>query len=136
MSYRQPQESWTAVVRGAVVCGIEKDATPNLRTADVCRHNYAVCFDQIYSNTFHVGKDMTRKHGATYAQSQLTWLLSKGDLILSDEPRKVEISFQLELKDLSAGKIHLEILRNSADEEKRPRRYQNARDGWSPRVPS
>ena len=124
------------MVRGAVVCGIEKDATPNLRTADVCRHNYAVCFDQIYSNTFHVGKDMTRKHGATYAQSQLTWLLSKGDLILSDEPRKVEISFQLELKDLSAGKIHLEILRNSADEEKRPRRYQNARDGWSPRVPS
>ncbi|KAI4693068.1 uncharacterized protein J4E88_001439 [Alternaria novae-zelandiae] len=134
MSYRQPKESWTAVVRGAVVCGIEKDAIPNLRRTDVCRHNYAVCFDQLYSNTFHVEKDMTQIHGATYAQSQLTWLLNKGDLVLSDQPRKEEVSFQLTLRDLSAGKTQLEIFRNSDDEDQRPRRYQNAKEGRSIRL--
>ncbi|KAI4930473.1 uncharacterized protein J4E92_004305 [Alternaria infectoria] len=134
MSYRQPKESWTAVVRGAVVCGIEKDAIPNLRKTDVCRHNYAVCFDQLYSNTFHVEKDMTQIHGATYAQSQLTWLLNKGDLVLSDQPRKEEVSFQLTLRDLSAGKTQLEIFRNSDDEDQRPRRYQNAKEGRSIRL--
>ncbi|KAF1828846.1 hypothetical protein BDW02DRAFT_200221 [Decorospora gaudefroyi] len=126
MSYRQPQESWTAVVRGAVVCGIEKGALPNLRKTDACRHNFAICLDELYSKTRHAARDITQIHGATYAQSQLTWLLNKGDLILCDQVRRIEHPFQLRLKDLSAGKMQLPIYRNSAEEEKRPRRYNNS----------
>jgi hypothetical protein len=115
MSYRQPQESWTAVVRGAVVCGIEKAAVLNLRKTSACRHNFAICLDELYSKAHHASRDVAQIHGATYAQTQLTWLLTKGDLILSDQPRKVERPFQLRLKDLSAGKMQLPIYRNSEE---------------------
>lgn len=129
MRFRRPDDSWTAVVQGAVVCGIEKAHIPNLRRANSCRHSYAVCFDEDYNRMYHAGADMSRVNGRDVAEEQLKWLLNKGDLILSDKPRRAEQNFTLRLSKVRADTMRIPIYRNLSEEHERPTRLTNARDG-------
>jgi hypothetical protein len=129
MEFRRPQKSWTAVVRGAVICGIEKMDNPSLRLTNPCRHSYAFCQDEIYSATHHSDEDAIQIGGKTYAQSQLDWLLNKGDLILDHVPTIKEKTFDLRINRFRQDSLRLPIWRNLSDEKNRPIRYEDASDG-------
>lgn len=129
MKFRRPDESWTAVVQGAVVCGVEKASISNLRRTNACRHSYAVCLDEMFSRMHHSEQDVAQLNGRNVAASQLLWLLNKGDLILSDRSCIVEKEFDLRLGKLRQDTMKVEIYRNTSDEKERPTRFRNARDG-------
>ncbi|KAL6709496.1 hypothetical protein ACN47E_001431 [Coniothyrium glycines] len=128
MHLRTPRESWTAVVRGAVVCGIEKAGNTSLKRTNSCRHSYAFCQDEIYADSHHSSEDAVQIGALTYAQSQLDWILSKGDLILADEPTFRERSFILRLSRRRLDTLKLPIWRNLSHESERPVRFDDASD--------
>jgi len=131
MQYWSPQKSWTAAVRGAVICGIEKHESSNLRRATSYRHSYAVCLDESHALAHHGDQEDTLDHGAgTFAdKGQLTWLLNKGDLILSSESMKRSKTVHIRLLKQRQEKIALTIWQYSSDEEHRPASLQDATGG-------
>jgi hypothetical protein len=95
-----------------------------------CRHSYAVCLDELFSEHTHVQGDLMESKQNKFAQKQLIWLLNEGDIILADQPRKVEREFDIEFPKSRSGVIPLPIYRHSkTDEEERPTRFKNAIDG-------
>ena len=129
MEFCRPQKSWTAVVQGAVVCGIEKEANLSLKRTGACRNSYGICQDEIYSSADHSQDDAVQIAGSNFAQSQLDWLLSKGDLILFDRPTIKEKLLELRLVETRQDIIRVPIWRNLSSEEQRPTRYTDATDG-------
>jgi len=130
IKFRTPQESWTAIVRGAVVCGIEKGSISSIRRSTGCRHSYAICLDELFSEHTHAKVDMVETKQNRFAQSQLIWILNEGDVILADNPRRVERDFDIEFPRSRTGIMPFPIYRHSMDEEEdRPTRFKNARDG-------
>lgn len=129
MEFRRPQKSWTAVVRGAVVCGIEKLGNISLKHTNFCRYSYGICLNEIYTSAHHSQQDIVQLGGSIFAQSQLTWLLNKGDLILSDQPAQREKIIHLQLVKLRQDTIPLRIWQNLAAEKYRPTRLADATDG-------
>ncbi|KAN0071918.1 hypothetical protein V8E54_009647 [Elaphomyces granulatus] len=83
---RRPDTSWTAVVRGAVIFGIEK---PVLPTMSACSRSYGVSVSESFSETRHDIQDriVDPITEAPMAKEQLLWLIKKGDLILSNKPK-------------------------------------------------
>ncbi|KAJ8111356.1 hypothetical protein OPT61_g6033 [Boeremia exigua] len=128
MHFRRPNDSWTAVVQGAVVCGVEKASISNLRRTNACRYSYAVCLDEVFSRMHHSEQDVALLNGRNVAASQLIWMLKKGDLILSDQVCKREKEFDLRLGKLRQDSIKVEVYRNSSDDKERPTLFRNARD--------
>jgi hypothetical protein len=130
IKFRTPEESWTSVVRGGVVCGVEKTAISNLKRSTSCRHSYAICLDELFSDHIHEKSDMVETKQIQIAQAQLTYLLNEGDLILLDQPRIVEREFDFSFPRSRSGVIRLPIYRHSMSEgEERPTRFKNAIDG-------
>lgn len=129
MQFRRPQKSWTAVVRGAVVCGVEKTGNDSLKRTKSCRHSYGLCLDEIYSSSHHSRDDAKQIGETTLANSQLDWLLNKGDLVLSGSPTIVEKTVKLRLMKLRQDTLKLPVWRNLSDEKYRPIRYDDAADG-------
>jgi len=86
---RRPDTSWTAVVRGAAIFGIEKPVLPSM---SACSRSYGVSVSESFSNIRHNVKDHFI-HKVPMAMEQLLWLIKKGDLILSNEPRVVKQNF-------------------------------------------
>ncbi|KAJ4412725.1 hypothetical protein N0V91_000487 [Didymella pomorum] len=128
MKFRRPSESWTAVVQGAVVCGVEKDTIMNLRRTNRCRYSYAVCLDEVFNKMNHFDEELAQLNGRNVAASQLIWLLNEGDLVLRDKPCKVEQKFDLRLGKTRPGTIEVPIYRNLSGEVERPTRFRNAQD--------
>jgi hypothetical protein len=91
ITLRVPDTSWTAVVRGAALCGLERDKVPNLSVASSCPRSYGISRMEPYSNILHDEEDRTNHNvtGEQIAAGQMTWLIKKGDLILSDKPQPV-----------------------------------------------
>jgi hypothetical protein len=128
--YWRPQKSWTAVVRGAVVCGIEKHGIRSLKRTNSCRHSYAICLDESYSSAYHGRQEEFIEHGGdTFAKGQLTWLLNKGDLILFNEPAKRSKTVHIRLLKPRQDMMTLTIWQYLSDEEHRPTRREDATDG-------
>jgi len=131
--FRTPEQSWTAIVRGAVVCGIEKDTISSLRRSTYCRHSYAICLDELFLGHTHADTDLVKTKQNTFAQSQLIWILNEGDVVLDDNPRRVERDFDIEFPRNRTGIIPFPIYRHSmSEEEERPKRFKNSRDGKCP----
>jgi hypothetical protein len=130
IKFRTPQESWTSIVRGAVVCGIEKDSISSLKKSTHCRHSYAICLDELFLEQKHEKCDMVETNRNKFAQSQLLWVLNEGDVILADQPRRVTREFDIEFPRSRAGVIPISVYRHSmSEDEERPTRFKNARDG-------
>lgn len=131
VNIRIPDTSWTSVVRGAVICGIEKATAINLAKATSCLHSYGIAVNQPFSATDHDLKDLVEHttNGIQYAQGHLIWLLVKGDLILSDRPKVGEetITVSFSTPDNRSGKVT--IYRYSDDD--RPKRLRTAKHGKS-----
>lgn len=126
---RKPEKSWTAVVRGAVICGIEKNTTQNLIKATPCRHSYGVSVSLLYSDVYHsqrdrVVDDVTK---LSLASEQLLWLLNKGDLVRSNAPLKGEQEITISFNKIEPRKGTVTIYMYS-DDTFRPESLRNSRD--------
>src|ERR1700753_4053254 len=106
----RPGNSWTAVVRGAVLCGIEKVNIPNLSVATACRRYYGVCGDKIFVE-HEYGADSREQNpfmnNDNLVKGQIHWILSKGDLILSNKPTEQKVSITVEFGESTkrSGKL-------------------------------
>lgn len=92
------RRSLTAVVRGAVIYGVEKGRHENVKYMSAAKDNFAICLDY----TFH-------------------WFARKGDLILSTQRRSsVSKGFFLKLKSCPMRKFEVPIYkycsRNDGDD--------------------
>ncbi|KAN0071932.1 hypothetical protein V8E54_009661 [Elaphomyces granulatus] len=89
---RRPNTSWTAVVRGAAIFGIEKPVIPAMSASS---RSYGVSVSESFSEIRHSVQDRFVHPIARVpmAQEQLLWLIKKGDLILSDGPKVIEQRF-------------------------------------------
>ena len=108
---RRPDTSWTAVVRGAVICGTEKATLRNVSIARPCKRNYGILVDAKFSLLEHQEQDrvVDTQNGLVMAQGQIHWLLDKGDLILSDKQKKVEVPIAVSFPDDTKGRRELAI---------------------------
>src|SRR5689334_16370798 len=78
--------SWTAVVRGAAMHGIEKKSLKHAVRTSSSEHNYAIAFDRVQAKGAD-SKDRQHEHpvtGKTMGTDLLTWMIREGDLILLD----------------------------------------------------
>jgi len=67
--------------------------------------------------------------GGTFAKGQLTWLLNKGDLVLSNKPTKRSKTIHIRLVKQRRDVMTLKIWQYICDEEQRPTRLDDATDG-------
>jgi hypothetical protein len=130
----RPDTSWTAVVRGAVICGIEKqnDFQSQFVTMEECQRSYGLAVSEEYSAIKHLEpKDVApSKLSQTYmAEEQMLWLIRKGDVLLSDLPREVStpVALQFDINDVHLRRGKMPIYGSS--DERAPNRYRGARRG-------
>lgn len=127
ITLRRPDTSWTAVVRGAVICGIEKQNTQNLIRTSFCHHNYGISVNQLFSDTYHPQQDLVSgASGRAMAQGQLLWLLNKGDVVLSNKPYKAEQDITVSFTKTEKRQGTVTIYRYSDDD--RPTRFYIAKE--------
>lgn len=120
----RPDTSWTAVVQGAVICGIKSRVTPNLMKASYCRYNYGITMMDDFSNDFDTqANDRIDSETGIYDEDQMIWLLNKGDLVLSTQPLRAEQDIILKFSRLEDRKRTIRIFGYS--DEDRPPRFQN-----------
>lgn len=131
MNLRRPETSWTAVVQGAVICGIEKETTKNLVKATSCLHNYGIRVAEVFSDTYHDPRDEVTNEisGMKMAEGQLLWLLNKGDVVLSSKPYKAEQDITVAFKKTEERSGQITIYRFSEDDEERPMHFRNSKEG-------
>jgi hypothetical protein len=101
-----------------------------MKRSTYCRHSYAVCLDELFSEHTHTATDMVETKQNKFAQSQMFWTLNEGDIVLADAPRRVERVFDIEFPRSKSGNVFLPIYRHSMNEdEERPTRFKGAQDG-------
>ena len=133
MTLRVPDKSITAVVQGAVICGIEKNITTNLIKVTSCRHSYGIRVAEDFSELRNDQRDVIKDEvtGEIKADGQMRWLLNKGDAVRSDKPLEVkqEINVRFEKTDERSPKTGKVRIWQWSQEENRPKRYNNRRNG-------
>jgi hypothetical protein len=84
MQLRRPKTSWSAVVRGAVLCGVEKGDHPGLVRTSAFEKSYGIVLHTAASNIDNPGAPLmlSRHSQAIFAEAQMIWLFGKGDVIL------------------------------------------------------
>ena len=130
---RVPDTSWTAVARGAVLCGIEKDSMTNIVRTATCEKSYGIAVDDSFSHA-HDERDLARhpETGKMIAKNQMKWLINKGDLVMSDEPTVKEYKFVVRFKENEVAKMKGSVQVYSwAEDKHRPTRLLNAVKGQS-----
>jgi hypothetical protein len=123
-------ESWTAVVRGAVIHGIEKLDIKNLTVMESCPRSYGIILRQTYSATRHNHRSYyidAFTDNKTMANGQLVWLIQKGDLLLSNEQKEAEQMFAFTFRETESRKLRLCVYEYS--DEDLPSQFQNSREG-------
>jgi hypothetical protein len=119
-------QSWTAVVRGAVIFGIEKPLLPSM---SACSRSYGVSVTESFSDIRHNVKDCSVHPVAKVpmAEGQFLWLIKKGDLILSNEPKVVKQLFTKMFLEAEERTGTIPIY--SYDDDDLPERFANAQCG-------
>jgi hypothetical protein len=128
---RIPDTSWTAVARGAVICGIEKESMVGLVKTAACPKHYGIAVDESFSYA-NDEQDLDRNPvtGKMIARNQMRWLIGKGDVIASDKPTVKEHKFVVRFRENETEKKKGSVVIYSYPEDKhRPTRLSNARKG-------
>jgi hypothetical protein len=122
-------ERWTAIVRGAVLVGIEKARNADLMTVRPCPKNYGLLLAKEFSLVDNDKRDLEfdKVTNRPMAMNQMQWLFKKGDAILSNQSRKEEQIFLLRLTE--SGSKTGEIPIYTYPGEDIPTRFQNGM--WS-----
>jgi hypothetical protein len=132
VNIRCPDTAWTAVVRGAVLTGVEKALLPNLTTVSPCKRHYAVCADKVFSDVHHSGQHRVEnpyKTNNDLAKGQLHWLFSKGDLIFDNEPTERSAVLKVEFGENTNRSGRLAIYWYDDDDYPRPDSIYDASNG-------
>jgi hypothetical protein len=119
---------WTAVVRGATLCGVEhSQAVDSMIGAK--KHYGTVNMEKPSAIKNQNQADMFKDPitGKWIVRGQMNWLISKGDLILPDEPRTVMQRFFYKFMENSVRKGELPVYSWSKD--KAPERLMNIVNG-------
>lgn len=121
--------SWTAVVRGAVIHGIEKNQLANVVFVKTCPRSYGIILNEVFSGARSNREDLYTDSVAEdfMADKPITWLIKKGDLILPNEGKTMEKEFILRFQETRDRKFELPIYEYEDDDL--PDRFQNAREG-------
>jgi hypothetical protein len=120
---------WTAVVCGAVIHGIEKSHHSNVVFMRTSPRSFGIVLDEAYTPTKYGAKDRDTDFmtANVIAPRQITWLVKKGDVILSDEGKTSEKAFTFPFQETGVRKFGLPIYEYEDDDL--PDRFQNAREG-------
>lgn len=116
---RRPDTSWTAVVRGAVIHGIEKSVHKNLTIMKSCPRNYGILLNQSYSGVRHPKRAdcyIDPLTSRTMAASQMTWLIRKGDLLLSSQLKEGEERVTFKFSEEGSRKFSLAVYQYPDDD--------------------
>jgi hypothetical protein len=123
-------QRWTAVVRGAAICGVEK-INFKMHTMKAWSRYYGVSVDEKFSNIRHDVKDLKFDYMTQtwVAKGQLMWLIKKGDLIISDPqmPPVAEYSFDFMFPETHDRRGSIRIY--SYDDEDAPENLADAIGG-------
>ncbi|KAK3343427.1 hypothetical protein B0T25DRAFT_464384 [Lasiosphaeria hispida] len=89
VTVQRPQEGWTAVAQGGVLCAMGIGAN-NAVLAKPCPKHYGISGAEALSPWKHrdagIRLSADRIHGGNMALDQITWLVRKGDIVLPDCP--------------------------------------------------
>jgi hypothetical protein len=109
--------------------GIERDDHKNLAVMKTCPRYYGVMLHAGYSGAHHKRKDRydDTTTGREMANGQLTWLIAKGDLLLSTESKESQREFGFNFREHDDRKISLPVYEYSDDDV--PVYYHTATEG-------
>ena len=101
MKKRLIPQRWTAVVRGAALLGIEKSTSRALCTMTACPRSYGISVSEIFSEILHDARDRFKDPitNTPMAKEQLKWLIKKGDVVLSDQPKMARRWFTIAFQE-------------------------------------
>jgi hypothetical protein len=126
----RPKNAWTAVVRGAVLCGVEKNDLSDLSLATPCRRHYGICADQVFSELKHdpaYRKENPLMNNNDIVKGHIQWLLSKGDLILSNKPTIQRANISVKFGKSTDRSGRLPIYWYDDDRHRRPDNIQDSK---------
>jgi hypothetical protein len=121
----------TAVVRGAVIYGIEKAHYKNVTLTSTCSRSYGIALGEEYS----VYKDDRRDRytdsltNNAMAHKRLTWLMRRGDLLLSGATGEIEKEFMFPFQQTDDRKFKLPIYEYLGDDDDVPDRFETGQNG-------
>jgi hypothetical protein len=132
---------WTAVVQGAVIYGIEKASYKNVSVMSMCPRSYGIVLNEAYSARKFDSRDqvvdpLTNK---LMAQGQITWLIRRGDLLLSDATKETIKQFTYTFPENAERTFNFPIYEYPDDDDDVPDRYETGQNGKltkSPNKPS
>jgi hypothetical protein len=119
-------------VRGAVIHGIEKINRPNITYMKTCSRSYGIVLNETFKGSKFLLEDRYTDPitGDIQAHGQVTWLVKKGDLILSNEGRTSEKEFRVSFAGTEeASKRRSKLSIYEYEDDDLPDRFQNAREG-------
>jgi hypothetical protein len=125
----------TAVVRGAVIFGIENSSNDTTSSMSACPRSYGISADIAFSEIVyglgeHIRDDLTMKD---VARTQLKWLIKKGDLILSDQMRAASSLLKVDFKASQPKTVAIPIF--AYDNDDPPDSLTHAQNGSLPFLP-
>jgi hypothetical protein len=113
--------------------GIEKAHHKHVTLTATCSRSYGVALDELYSVYKYDRRD-TYTDPVTdrvMAQKQLTWLIRRGDLLLSDAKKVTEKEFMFPFQETDDRKFKLPIYQYQGDDEDDdvPDRFETGQHG-------
>jgi hypothetical protein len=126
---RRPETSWSAVVRGAVLCGVEKSNMQGLTMASSFVRSYGIVINTLSSDIENVGEERYRNPltGLTYAEGQMVWMLHKGDIILGNQVMSESKIFSVSFNGQQFGRRTSVIY--SFEDDDRPHNFHTGQNG-------
>jgi hypothetical protein len=96
---------------------------------ETCPRSYGVMLNRVYTGVRFKKEDAYTDEatGRVMAHGQMTWLIKKGDLLLSDEPKESEQEFSFKFNETDVRVFNFPIYEYSEDDI--PDRFDNAQEG-------
>ena len=96
-----------------------------------CARSYGVALNEVYSPIKYDRKDqyLDPVTNCEMAQQQITWLIRRGDLILSDDKKETEKEFLFHFKDTDERKFSLPVYEYPDEDDDVPERFATGENG-------
>lgn len=117
------------MVQGAVIYGVEKDSHNNVTFMTACPKSYGIVCDETYSGHESDQRDRYTDSATNkvMVRKQLTWLIRKGDLLLSDAKTENEKEIKFPFQKPDDLKFKLPVYEYPDDDL--PDRFETAESG-------
>ncbi|KAN0102782.1 hypothetical protein V8E51_011095 [Hyaloscypha variabilis] len=128
MKIRLPATSWSAVVQGAVLFGMEKANRQTQATVKPCPKSYGISLSRAYTKRLYSEQDKETSAitNQTLAKGQLTWFIRKGDILQLNKTRIIQEELYWNFVEGQQRYVTLPIYEYLDDD--RPMRFENAHE--------